>query len=300
VLCLAARAEFIESWSVSQSALSIGWSWCDLDDDGVEELIKEDGLTTTFYNGADGYSSVWSVSDPSPCDSCSFSLFLQSEGIFVFLHQNVYEQQSTLHVYETYATSPLWSSQILEGSVTCGVLEDLDGDGELDLCFSWHFHDGENWSSSWELRKFDGFLLTSNSSAGFLNGPYAGNLEGDETLECLFNWYLADGTSILSCYGWSGTALSPGTQPETHSLRAFPNPFNPVCRLDVPMFPGVDRVSIYSIDGRLVRTLMLRQQMPGQTQQLIWDGLNQQGRPVASGVYIANAGELRVPMTLIR
>ncbi|MFA7331001.1 MAG: FlgD immunoglobulin-like domain containing protein [Candidatus Delongbacteria bacterium] len=66
-----------------------------------------------------------------------------------------------------------------------------------------------------------------------------------------------------------------------------PNPFNPVTTLRF-VLPEVLPVSleVYNINGQLVRTLLSGQTLPWGPHQLLWDGTNNQGKQVASGVYI--------------
>jgi hypothetical protein len=85
--------------------------------------------------------------------------------------------------------------------------------------------------------------------------------------------------------------LPPRTEanpPRRLSLQpAVPNPFNPgtTLRLTVDQ-PQVLRVSIHDVRGHRVRTLLQRQVTAGDI-DLIWDGRDEDGRAVASGVYFA-------------
>ncbi len=69
--------------------------------------------------------------------------------------------------------------------------------------------------------------------------------------------------------------------------RNVPNPFNPTTKIrySVPdeTFPVVLR--IFDPAGRIVRTLSSGEQ-PARTGELIWDGTNDSGSPVGSGVYM--------------
>jgi flagellar hook assembly protein FlgD len=64
-----------------------------------------------------------------------------------------------------------------------------------------------------------------------------------------------------------------------------PNPFNPSTRISYEL-PSRDAVSlkVYDVDGRLVRTLVSVVQGPGSF-SVEWTGRNDNGEPVASGVY---------------
>ncbi len=65
-----------------------------------------------------------------------------------------------------------------------------------------------------------------------------------------------------------------------------PNPFNPVTtiRYDLPREARID-MRIYSPSGRLVRRLVSTNERPG-THVRTWDGRNDAGRDVSSGVYL--------------
>jgi hypothetical protein len=67
----------------------------------------------------------------------------------------------------------------------------------------------------------------------------------------------------------------------------FPNPFNP--STTIRYFVGMEtsaRVSlkIYNVAGQVVKRLVDEEKAPGE-HQVLWDGKNEQGEDVASGVY---------------
>ncbi len=69
-------------------------------------------------------------------------------------------------------------------------------------------------------------------------------------------------------------------------LPATPNPFNPVTELGFSGGgEGIYRLQIYSVDGRLVRTLF-QGRSPGESSGLYWDGTDDRGTPVGSGSYL--------------
>jgi len=65
-----------------------------------------------------------------------------------------------------------------------------------------------------------------------------------------------------------------------------PNPFNPTTKIvyDVPAGGGNVRIDVFDVSGRRVRTLLNRYQPPG-SRSVTWDGRNENGYGVASGVY---------------
>jgi len=74
-------------------------------------------------------------------------------------------------------------------------------------------------------------------------------------------------------------------QLEAELLQNRPNPFNPVTRIGyiVPVASLVT-LRVYATDGSLVRTLANRV-TPAGAHEAIWDGRNDSGKPVASGIY---------------
>ena len=81
------------------------------------------------------------------------------------------------------------------------------------------------------------------------------------------------------------------TLPDKNALLAnYPNPFNPETWIPYQLSAAADvTVSIHSVAGKLVRTLTLGHQAAGvyqnRSRAVYWDGRNQLGEPVASGVY---------------
>ncbi len=80
-----------------------------------------------------------------------------------------------------------------------------------------------------------------------------------------------------------------GTAPESFALaQNFPNPFNPSTKIGyrVPLEGGNQAVSLVVYDqlGRKVRTLVSNSQGPG-TYEVEWNGLDDQGSAVGSGIY---------------
>lgn len=78
----------------------------------------------------------------------------------------------------------------------------------------------------------------------------------------------------------------PGSAPLTFRVDPnYPNPFNPatVIRFTLPE-AGRTSVRIYDLAGRLVRTLV-DEQLAAKAHQATWNGKDDAGRPVSSGVY---------------
>ena len=84
-------------------------------------------------------------------------------------------------------------------------------------------------------------------------------------------------------------------------LNNYPNPFNPTTTIEyqIPENSTVT-VSVFDINGKLVKNLVKAEQNAG-LHQIAWDGTNQNGIKVASGIYIylVKAGNLSSSKTMI-
>ena len=77
---------------------------------------------------------------------------------------------------------------------------------------------------------------------------------------------------------------------KTHLLANYPNPFNPETWIPYRLAAAADvTLTIYDINGQVVRRLQLGHQPAGiyqsRSRAAYWDGKNEYGEPVASGVY---------------
>jgi len=113
----------------------------------------------------------------------------------------------------------------------------------------------------------------------------------------------------VSAFTINGTppVSSVGAEEGPAALRlsaAFPNPFNPVTTIgfELPQEQHV-QLSIFGVDGRLVKTLV-SEARPAGSRQVFWTGVDDGGRAVASGTYIyrleAGGTRLQRAMTLIK
>ena len=88
----------------------------------------------------------------------------------------------------------------------------------------------------------------------------------------------------------SAPSLSSVGSVENTLLANYPNPFNPETWIPYQLSASADvSVSIYAVDGRLVRRLDLGHQVAGvyrsRSRAAYWDGRNEFGERVASGLY---------------
>ena len=67
----------------------------------------------------------------------------------------------------------------------------------------------------------------------------------------------------------------------------FPNPFNPVTKISFELAsPTVVDLKIYDLQGRLVRTLMTGEMVVTGKHETEWNGRDERGGKVATGVYL--------------
>ena len=92
----------------------------------------------------------------------------------------------------------------------------------------------------------------------------------------------------IALYGIADPASAPGL-PRTFALEQnFPNPFNPATTITYTVPVGnKERVTlkVYSLRGQLIRTLVDIPK-PAGSYTIFWDGADETGRPVPSGVYL--------------
>ncbi len=111
---------------------------------------------------------------------------------------------------------------------------------------------------------------------------YTEEVEGDITYEYWLEGLDANGAPV----SFGPMTASPTFRPSTFALHQnHPNPFNPstTIRFDVPK-EGRVSVRIYNLSGQLIRTLQDGVASVG-THKVVWDGKDNNGHEVTSGVY---------------
>lgn len=93
--------------------------------------------------------------------------------------------------------------------------------------------------------------------------------------------------------------------PQLAFLQAYPNPFNSRVMISLNMVKGGDAdISIFDVNGRLVKTLFKGGNLQKGTHNFSWDATDASGKEVSSGSYFAVAttpqGKIIRTLTLIR
>ena len=106
---------------------------------------------------------------------------------------------------------------------------------------------------------------------------------------------LYDDTAVRNAIDAALAALDLSTAGDVptagHTLEAaFPNPFNPRTSIPFELAEGSGdvtvRLEILDLRGRLVRTVLAGTRAPGRRYVADWDGNNDAGRKMSSGVYL--------------
>jgi len=95
-------------------------------------------------------------------------------------------------------------------------------------------------------------------------------------------------TSTVKTNPCSTTGVDTPAQPLSHYMgQNYPNPFNPATTIDYAL-ASPERVSIavYNVRGELIR-MLVSERKPAGWYSVEWDGRDQHGNPVASGVYVS-------------
>jgi hypothetical protein len=99
---------------------------------------------------------------------------------------------------------------------------------------------------------------------------------------------------VLSYFGVEGNAENVSATENLPGLKFatsnYPNPFNPSTTIKYSMpKAGHLTLNVYNVRGQLVKTLVDGNRPAGADQTIVWDGTNNQGSGVSSGVYFYEA-----------
>jgi len=136
----------------------------------------------------------------------------------------------------------------------------------------------------------------------------SGNLAPGETQDIIINFDTSDIEELLhtcdiviSSDSWDGKTIpvtltpiinenDPQQLPASNLLsQNYPNPFNPQTIIPFSISIPAANVSlkVYNLKGQLIKTLLNEPSEPG-NYQLVWDGKDDNGNEVASGIYFSN------------
>jgi len=105
-------------------------------------------------------------------------------------------------------------------------------------------------------------------------------------IQCVSNDAFAFMVDNVRVLGDEVSVDDPGIPATQTCLEAnYPNPFNPETTISYNLAEGQNvRLEVYNVKGQLVRTLV-SESKPAGKHSVIWNGLDDQNRPVSSGIY---------------
>jgi PKD domain-containing protein/putative Ig domain-containing protein/flagellar hook capping protein FlgD len=126
--------------------------------------------------------------------------------------------------------------------------------------------------------------------------------------KCLANLFNEVPSGSVATVTITGEFLSGGSSIPLHAQRdltilvkhrtspilaiASPNPFNPETAISYTVTTsGVVTLKIYSVDGRLIRTLKQGEETAAGTHEVRWDGTDDGGNHVSSGIYFVKTSQ---------
>jgi hypothetical protein len=179
---------------------------------------------------------------------------------------------------------------------------DFDRDGDIDVLAGAIDSDKIAWLENDGTQTFTQHEITTNFDGAA--DVYVADVDRDEDPDVLGTAHYADQIKWWENLGPSGIDDNYRPPLVGSSLKQnFPNPFNPSTTItfDLPGTVGNQSVSltVYDIRGREVRTLVDRDPSAG-TKTVVWDGRDNSGRSVGSGVYIYRIRTGDTEMTVSR
>jgi hypothetical protein len=189
----------------------------------------------------------------------------------------------------SFAVDSFYSAGVMPRSVTVG---DFDDDGNDDLVVA-------NWCSD------NVAILLGSCDGSFDNGSYYG--AGDRPMSVAVGDFDNDGNDDLAVVNYNSNNiailmnklsgdLENRTERDLLLLRVnrffqnYLDPFNPTPTItyEIPgnkRMQGLVKLTVYDIRGRYVKTLV-DADLPSGTHKVRWDGRNDRGESVASGIYL--------------
>ncbi len=166
--------------------------------------------------------------------------------------------------------------------------------GSEEELFAYYYKEGKQYDGVWPM------VPTAPDSAAA--GRYVGEFHASVYFAIQFSYitdaaaragvldrtlsWLATATTAIGATGGMGGA-APEIPAALTLFQNYPNPFNPVTAIQIGVPAGLKgrgELRIYNVKGELVRTLFEGTVQPG-LHTYRWDGTNDDGRQVTSGLY---------------
>lgn len=257
--------------------------------EGRPDLVDLSSFGTAFWTTANG-SANYVTSD----DEQVMIDYLDGEGNLFLSSMNFLSSRGAATTFITdYMHVGSWVDD-QSGFVLDGVAGDAISDGQQLLVLGGPFP--VDASDSFTLAAGD-TIFTSGAGTKGLKIEESGHrlvfmssaFENVSTTEADPNNQKTLAERIMDWFVPPFTGVGDDPLNERHVLalgQNHPNPFNPVTTVSFTVPTGADRVSlrVYNAAGRLVRTLVDGEMSPG-PKSIVWDGRDNYGEGVSSGVY---------------
>lgn len=228
------------------------------------------GVARLKMDPVDGITSAsaidWSWSE-IPSDSV-YAIYIEADG------DQWYGTDHGVGFHDTYNTREDWTvyrfGSGLAGDTVLTICEDLSG----NIWFG----------TTTGLSRFDGADWTSWSAADGLAGDHV----NDIAVDAGGSLWIATNDGV-SFYAQAADIhdMASASVPKSFTIMNFPNPFNMQTRFYMTLAEsGPMKLTLYNTLGKKISTLM-DQTLSAGTHMCSWNGLDDAGRPVGSGIYIA-------------
>jgi len=297
---------FQEDWTVAQAYGEWGHANFDVTGDGFPELTKIYGNRFEFFSATGvgdttGYSLVWSLQDTNYTNLTPLDL-VEADGTpgAEILVGATYGPDTnnaatcSFSLYDTGTFAQLAVADVYAATPSNIELADPDNDGVLEVIMGLYWYDTT--TTTWKSQVV---WLTAATLAlewygvvydGIIIGPDVGDIDHDGLPEILFTLY--DPVALTSTYtsiSYISGVTAVGETPPPVNLLGYnvPNPFNPTTLIPLHLpTSSSGELAIYDPRGQRVRVL-LTGKLPTGNSNITWDGRDDQGQAVASGVYFA-------------
>ena len=177
------------------------------------------------------------------------------------------------------------------GSAAANSRADVNGDEFINVLDLVTIYKSDLWAKPAPATEKDSWMRDDNEPA--LTAPSVKRNVGPATIQSWIDMARIedDGSAIFDVGITNLEALLASRIPsETRLLLNYPNPFNPETWIPYQLAESTEvTVTIHSMNGALVRTIELGHQSAGtyksKSQAAYWDGRNEFGEQVASGLY---------------
>ena len=174
------------------------------------------------------------------------------------------------------------------GAIPHNPRADVNGDGFVNVLDLITVYESEHWAKSVPPDE----VADANKPPAVAAPSISGHLDPATIQSWIDLAQIEDDGSAIFDLGIANleTLLAPRIPSKTRLLLNYPNPFNPETWIPYQLAEATDvTVTIHSMNGSLIRTLALGHQAAGvyqsKSQAAYWDGRNELGEHVASGLY---------------